>query len=128
VNQTFRQFLFFCFNGVLNTIANLIVFQISLDLFNLTPFFCGSFGFLSGAVVGYILNRKLTFKSQIGFFNGFSKYLIIQGLCLAIHLTTMWWTMEFLNAVPIHAQLGGIGVTTIINFILSKFFVFRVNP
>ena len=120
-----KQFFLFCVNGVINTLANFVVFLIFLKVMVLPALAAGGLGFFCGAVVGYSLNRRFTFNSNVNYSNGAIAYLLVQLFCLAIHLVVMYFCINLASFRPAAAQVAGIAVTTLINFFLVRWLVFR---
>lgn len=121
-NQEFGKFIIV---GILNTIINYGIFILFFLVFNLIYFVAGTIGFLSGSVSGFFLNRLWTFKSKIPIARGFLKYFFIQLFCLGAHITTQISVTKLLGVPEIFSQLAGIGITTFMNFFISRAIVFK---
>ena len=124
INKNFKQFFLFCMNGVVNTLVNFTVFIIALKVFVLPALIAGGLGFFSGALVGYTLNRRFTFKSTVKYSKGAALYFSVQLFCLTIHLSVMYFCINVSLLTPIVAQIVGIAVTTFLNFFLVRLLVF----
>ena len=119
-----NSFIKFCIIGVFNTGLNYSVFYL-LTLLKCPTLLAGSIGFISGAVSGFILNRRFTFSSQVDFASGMGKYLLIQALGLTVHFMVQYFCLFVLLFPKLLSQLPGIVFTTFINYFLSKKFVFK---
>jgi putative flippase GtrA len=124
INLEFGKFVIV---GILNTTINYGVFVLLFSTLNFLYFVAGAFGFVSGAVPGFFLNRLWTFKSDVPIAAGFLKYFIIQLFCLGAHITTQICVTEILGVPEIFSQLAGITVTTFLNFFISRAIVFNIN-
>ena len=125
VKVTQSEFGKFIIIGILNTVINYGVFILLLFGLNLVYFIAGAMGFLSGAVSGYFLNRLWTFKSNVPIVTGFLKYIIIQIFCLGAHIITQIGVTEILGVHEVFSQMGGIAITTFMNFFISRAIVFK---
>ena len=119
------EFTRFVIVGIINTCCNYAVFLFFLLSLKIYYLIAGALGFLVGAVIGFTLNRIWTFKSDICYKKGISKYLAIQLFCLLIHSLTQFSVINFFHISEILSQLAGIAVTTFLNFFLSKNLVFK---
>ncbi len=83
-------------------------------------------GFLSGTSCGYLLNRAWTFQVKLGDHRrDVWRYLTVYITSLLIGLTCVRWVVNGLGVDPIAANLGAILVTTCINYVGIRFWVFR---
>jgi putative flippase GtrA len=89
--------------------------------------YAGVLGFLSGAITGFFLNRKFTFKNSIKIYTGLSAYLLLQFFCLIVNSSIQYIAVEFF-LMPIKlSQLPAITVTLFLNYIISKKFIFLMR-
>lgn len=79
--------------------------------------------YVCGAAVGFVINKLWTFESR-----GFSKAEIIKYVILyafsACANAFVNWIVSIVFAAPLFAFLCATGVSTVINFLGQKFFVF----
>lgn len=118
------KFLKFLAIGVINTTINYFLFALLYLTLDWHYLISGTIGFLSGAVSGYILNRRISFKSKVKFTKGGIKYLLIQIICLALHVSIQYFSVSILGIMEIYSQIIGIVFTTFLNFFLINKFVF----
>ena len=118
------EFSKFILVGVFNTFINYGVFIVLFLEFDLVYYIAGAIGFLCGSVSGFFLNRLWTFKSNIPIKSGYLKYFIIQLICLGVHSSTQITVTELLHFPEIYSQLGGIVITTFMNFFPIRRIVF----
>jgi len=126
INQKILQeFSKFIVVGVINTACNYGLFILLLAGFKVNYLISGALGFSFGAIIGFTLNRKWTFKSDICYKKGIIKYLSIQIFCLGLHLATQIIVTNIFNIPESLSQLAGIVVTTFVNFILIRYLIFK---
>lgn len=83
-------------------------------------------GFLSGVACGYLLNRAWAFQVKLGDHRrDVWRYLTVYITSLSIGLTCVRWAVKGLGVDPIAANLCAILVTTCINYVGIRFWVFR---
>ncbi len=122
-NLKANSFIKFCLIGLFNTGLNYLVFYLLISM-KFNPLLAGSMGFLSGAVTGFILNRRYTFASDISFFLGFKKYFILQLVCLSVHFCVQFFFLYVLLFPKLFSQIPGIFFTSLLNYFLSRKYVF----
>jgi putative flippase GtrA len=120
-----RSFIVFCIIGIFNTLINYFVFFISLVYANFNYLAAGACGFLTGALSGFFLNRQCTFKSDIQLVPGLATYFLIQIFCLLLHTLIQYLSIRLLEASQVFSQLPSIFITLIVNYNLSKRYIFR---
>jgi putative flippase GtrA len=125
LKKIFSEFSRFAVVGVINTIINYGVFISFLSIFNVIFYLSGAIGFISGAISGFFLNRYWTFNSNVSLLHGSTKYFAIQILCLCIHIIVQLFVTKILMVQEVYSQIAGIAVTTFVNFVLSRKFVFN---
>jgi len=122
----FQQFLKFIVVGGIATLINYAIFYGLLNYLHINYQVSFVAGFLAGVAAGYPLNKLWTYKNKentslkIG-----TSYLAVYICSLCIGLAALHMLVIFLGFDPRLANLLVIGVTTCINFIGTKFLVFR---
>ncbi|HPO48961.1 MAG TPA: GtrA family protein [Spirochaetota bacterium] len=128
-----RKFIKFGIVGGLGTITNLIIFFIFVDVLNFIPELIASIAFFIAATQNYLINHFWTFKEHTKddnvSFSGWLKFILTSLLGLAINIFVMKYIIINFFDPPykVIAQFFGIISGMSINFIGSKFFVFKKN-
>ena len=125
IDKYLFYFLKFSIVGVINTFANYLVFIFLLKIFLLNYILAGIFGFLTGAILGFYLNRSYTFKSNINKTSGLFKYITIQCFCLIIHSSIQYISVTNFEVRIELSQLISILVTMFVNFYLIRSLIFK---
>jgi len=128
--EILKQFFKFGITGGLGTVTNLLVFFLLADLAGIheIPVSIGCF-FLAGTQ-NYFLNHLWSFKDQTEKIPvSFIKWLTFLAgslLGLAVNITIMKYLVDNYNLPwKFIAQACGIASGMVINFIISKWFIFR---
>lgn len=126
-----RQFIKFCMVGATGLLVDTAVFAIGTEFFRLDPRFAAIPAFAVAVTWTYTMNRIWTFRAQgtgavpVSYFTFVS--VCFFGLCL--RLAVMHLLMEYagLGEFPLYyiANLAGILVATVSNFLGSKYIAFR---
>jgi putative flippase GtrA len=118
--------------GLLGTLTNLILFYIFVDRWDFSALPVSTIIFLISSIQNYYLNHIWTFSDRtvnqpVGL-SSYVKYLFIALAGLGINLFLLW-VILFLFTPPLKvmAQAFGISGGTIINFMGSKYWIFRKN-
>jgi putative flippase GtrA len=123
-HPTVRQFVRFAMVGVVGTIVHYGVLIALVEFVAMGVVLATSIGFLSGAVVSYGLNRKLTFVTTQPIGIAFVKYIVALSVGLVLNggivAVLEHWGLHYLIAQPIAT-----GVVLFWNFGASRFLVFR---
>jgi putative flippase GtrA len=125
--RPYFPFLIFCCIGVLNTLVNYSIFLYLIIYMGFSYLHAGSLGFLSGAITGFFLNRKFTFKNSIKISTGLSTYLFLQLGCLIVNSCIQFIVVEYFSVPSKLSQLPAITVTLFLNYIISKEFIFLIK-
>lgn len=119
------EFIRFCIVGLFNTCVNYGVYLVSMLALKTHYLIAGAIGFLSGAFVGFFLNRKWTFQAESTPTRLIILYLLVNLASLGINTLVQYCVVHLLSVPELYSQIFGIMITTITNFIGVKFFVFR---
>ncbi len=120
-----RSFILFCVVGIVNTLINYFFFITFLVFFNFNYLAAGACGFLTGALSGFFLNRRWSFKSDVQLVRGLTTYLMIQMFCLLLHSVIQYLSISLLEVSQVFSQFPGIFITLFFNYNLSKRYIFR---
>jgi putative flippase GtrA len=118
------QFVRFCIVGGISTSVSYIVFGLFFLVLDTYYIVAGALGFLLSVFPGFYLNRKWTFQSNAPVKASLFNYFLVAFLVLGAHSGTQWFVVEILLVDEIWSQLFGIAVTTLLNFTISRRYVF----
>ena len=121
----YKTFIIFCLIGIINNILNYGFFLISLAVLNIKYSLAGIIGYLAGGISGYFLNRNLTFNSVISHKKSLFPYIMVQTISLLINLVMQYVSVAIIGIKEELSQLPSILITMILNYYLSKKYVFK---
>lgn len=121
------EFFKFACVGVIGTIIHLIVLYIFTEFFGIYYVVSSIVGFCFGVTNNFILNKIWTFKEKLNhkIANKYYKYFIVNIIILFINLSILYYLTEFLYLYYILSQIIAIGFSFLINFFVSKFWIFK---
>ena len=123
--ETILSFVRFCIVGASNTAISLIIYYILIAL-NINYLIAISAGYILSSITGYFLSKIWVFKKgQSRIANSIFKYYILYGSALILNLICMHLFVQGLNIPNTVAPIITIVITTIYNFFLSKYWVFK---
>lgn len=129
--ETLFQFIKFGLVGLSNTILSYVVYCVLVKL-NTHYQIANIVGFIVGVLNSYYWNNRYVFKTNKGekrnhiktLFKTFVAYgitgLLLQGFLL-------WLFVERFDIDSLIAQLLGLCITVPLNFVLNKFWSFKIN-
>jgi pentose-5-phosphate-3-epimerase/putative flippase GtrA/broad specificity phosphatase PhoE len=124
--STFKssQFLKFCFFGGISTIINYLFFFLLYKI-GINYLVSSACGYISGVFVGFILNRRFTFKSTSKKYAiEITKYFAVYAVSLVLGLAFLKFQVN-LEVPVLLANIFTIALTTLTNFVGSKYLVFE---
>lgn len=124
IHLTQRQFFKFAIVGVVATSINYAAFYLLFQL-GLSYVIAMGCGFLLGALLGYQLNRKWTYNSDEGDSATVAKYAIVYLVSMFAGMVVLWFIVEVLKIPAEWGNLPTIVITTLLNFVGTKFWVFK---
>lgn len=121
------KFLKFGVTGVLNTAIDFAVFTVCAQLFGANVYAAQTLGYACGTLNSYIMNRSWTFSSKNRFFSAeLVKFVVVNLLTLCISYVVLYaLQLWFPGAGKLVLKLPVVCITTAINFVLSRLWVFR---
>ncbi len=130
VNESLQQFFKFVITGGLGTITNLLIFFLCADKFGLPEIPVSIGCFLAAGTQNYVINHRWSFarvsdKTVLSIKKWFA-FLCASLLGLAVNIVVMRTIIRsFVLPYKSIAQACGILCGMIINFVVSKFVVFK---
>jgi len=126
--KKYRRFVVFALIGVINTGVDFLVFKLAGALTPLAVEYCQALGYTAGIICSFTLNRSVTFRdSESGKITyEFLRFIIVNLVSLVVSM----YGIKFLVAAGINENIAKvmiICVTTLINYIGYKIFVFRIK-
>lgn len=123
--NTIRQLVRFLITGIFTNLTNYFVFFVLLHWLRVYYVLSSAAGFLAGFIVGFIVNRSWTFSVKDRGFARSLKFFALNTFSLGVNMLTIWVFTEFVKIIPEISQVIAIGVSTVINFTGSKWWVFK---
>ena len=118
-----KELIRFLFGGGSAVVVDYIVYQL-LMLADLSQDISKAISFICGAAVGFVINKLWTFESA-KFSNGeVLRYVILYSCTAVINAAVNRFVLE-ITAIEMFAFLCATGVSTVLNFLGQKYFVFR---
>lgn len=114
----------FIATGIISTIINYAVFY-GLYRSGINYLVSASTGFGAGVIAGYAINKTWTFSGKSGGSTEKIRYAGVYLGSLGISVGFLFLTVDRLGIDPRLANIASIGITTITNFIGTKFLVFK---
>ena len=116
--------------GFLGMITNVVFFYALVDILLYPPLQISVIAFIITSIQNYIINHKWTFTDMtiggsISYINYF-KYLSVGIIALSVNLAVLQFLIISYQPNPkVLAQIAGIISGTLINYLGSKYWVFR---
>ncbi len=121
------EFFKFALVGFTGTILHLLVLYVFTEFFGIYYVVASIFGFGFGVTNNFILNKIWTFKEKLNqkVVKKYYKYFIVNIIILFINLLILYSLTEFLHVYYIISQIIAVGFSFLINFFISKFWIFK---
>jgi len=119
------KFLKFACTGSLGTLTNLIVFYYCHSRFEYSPINASISAFLVASTQNFVINNYFTFKNKTLTIKKYIKYFFSCLIALMVNLLLLQILIIFFSINYLYLfQLLGILSGTLINFYLSKTYIF----
>jgi len=125
--KSVNEFFKFVCVGFTGTILHLVVLYTFTEFFGIYYILSSVFGFCFGVTNNFILNKIWTFKEKLshGVVKKYYKYFVLNVIILFINLFILYSLTEFLQIYYLISQIVAVGFSFLINFFISKFWIFK---
>ena len=123
--RSILQFVKFCIVGISNTLLTAIIIWILLKQLHYSDYLSNITGYVVGVINSFVWNRKFTFESNSRVSDTIYKFIWIFVICYLFQLGNLYFLLHFTNIDAYMSQILSIGVYTILNFGLNKFYTFK---
>jgi putative flippase GtrA len=121
------QFLKFGLVGVSNTLIAFAVYTLLLKGFGVWYLAASAIGFALGAVNGFLLNRRWTFRGHVGDALTPVRWAVVQSCGLALNLGLLYVFVHDAALDKLLAQAFATIIVTVITFSVNRAWTFRVQ-
>ncbi len=121
------QFVKFGIVGVSNTLLTFAVYTLLLKVFGVWYLAASAIGFGAGAVNGFLLNRRWTFRGHVGDALTPVRWTIVQGCGLGINEGLLYVFVHDARVDKLLAQAFATAVVTITTFLVNRAWTFRTH-
>ena len=122
------QFVKFGIVGVSNTLLTLIVYTLLLKVFGVWYLAASAIGFIVGAVNGFLLNRRWTFREHVGDALTPVRWGVVQTCGLGIDEGLLDVFVHDAHLGKLLAQVCATAVVTVTTFFVNRAWTFRARP
>jgi putative flippase GtrA len=120
------QFAMFGIVGISNTLITFIVYTLLLKVFGVWYLAASAIGFVAGAVNGFLLNRRWTFRGHVGDALTPVRWFVVQGCGLALNEALLFLYVDALKFDKLLSQALSIAVVTVVTFLANRAWTFRM--
>jgi putative flippase GtrA len=121
------QFVKFGIVGVSNTLLTLLIYTLLLKVFGVWYLAASAIGFIVGAVNGFLLNRRWTFREHVGDSLTPVRWAIVQTCGLGIDEGLLFLLVHDARLDKVLAQVAATAVVTVSTFFANRAWTFRVH-
>jgi len=122
--ETIVQFIKFCIIGVSNTIIWFGIYYLLL-YFYVYYLLANIIAFVFSVLNSYLWNRKFTFTKNTTTLFTITRLYASYGITTLLGTGLLYFFVDIVGLSKIISPVINIGITTVINFLLNKYFVFR---
>lgn len=113
-------------SGVLNTIVGFIVIFTAMGL-GFSPIVSNISGYAVGFMLGFVLSKKIVFRTNGHFVAESIRYLIAFVVSFLFNLLVLRLALTYLAVHVVLSQVLAAGSYTLLMYILTRYLVFRVG-
>ena len=121
------QFLKFGLVGVSNTLIAFAVYTLLLKVFGVWYIAASAIGFALGAVNGFLLNRRWTFREHVGDALTPVRWAVVQSCGLGLNLGLLYLFVHDAGLDKLLGQAVATIVVTVVTFAVNRAWTFRVH-
>jgi putative flippase GtrA len=121
------QFVKFGIVGISNTLITFAVYTFLLKVVGVWYLAAAAIGFVIGAVNGFLLNRRWTFREHVGDALTPVRWMVVQGCGLGLNEGLLYLLVHDARFDKLIAQALVMGVVTVSTFAANRAWTFRVH-
>ncbi len=122
------QFVKFGIVGVSNTLLSFAVYTLLLKAFGVWYVAASGIGFTVGAVNGFLLNRRWTFRGHVGDALTPVRWFVVQGCGLGLNLSLVYLFVDGFGMDKLIGQVPATAVVTVVTFLVNRAWTFKMHP
>ena len=126
-NPLVIQFVKFGTVGVSNTLLTFLVYTLLLKVFGVWYLAASAIGFLVGAINGFLLNRRWTFKEHVGDALTPVRWGVVQGCGLGLNEALLYLLVAGAHVDKLLSQAFATAIVTVLTFLANRAWTFRVH-
>ncbi len=120
------QFIRFGIVGVFNTLITAIIIWVLLELLHFSDYLANIIGYIVGLVNSFVWNRKWTFENNARISKTVFKFVITFAVSYLFQLGNLYLLLNYTTLDAYVCQLLSIIIYTIINFVLNRYYTFKI--
>jgi putative flippase GtrA len=123
-----KSLLIFLVVGALAMLVNLSIFSVLWEYVHLKYLLAVAIAYIIAVLFHFSLNRRYTFRAyQKNMFVQLPKYVVMIGINLGLSLIVADFCVRILKLSPYLGVILSIGATTGLGYMLSRYWVFKVE-
>ncbi len=122
------QFVKFGIVGIANTMLTLTVYVVLVKVLGVWYLGASAIGFAVGAVNGFLLNRRWTFREHVGDALTPVRWCIVQGCGLLANLGLVYLFVDDGHLDKLLGQACATAIVVVITFFVNRAWTFRMHP
>jgi putative flippase GtrA len=122
------QFVKFGIVGVSNTLLAFAIYTVLLKVFGVWYLAASAIGFVIGAVNGFLLNRRWTFRGHVGDALTPVRWGVVQGCGLGLNEALLYLFADGAGIDKLISQALATVAVTVVTFLVNRAWTFRMHP
>jgi putative flippase GtrA len=110
-------------SGAANTVLGFAVIFVTMWI-GFSPLAANICGYVVGFMLGFVLSKKVVFRSEGAFVKESLRYLLAFAVAFLLNVLALHVAMDPLGFHPVFAQLGAGVVYTLVMYVLTRYYVF----
>jgi putative flippase GtrA len=122
------QFVKFGIVGVSNTLLFFAIYTVLVKGFGVWYVAASAIGYIVGAVNGFLLNRRWTFREHVGDSLTPVRWTVVQGCGLLANLGLVYMFVDGVGLGELVGQACATVIITVLTFLANRAWTFRMHP
>lgn len=123
----FRTLSTYSVVGIGTAIGYLMLYVILIEIAGLRPVFAAILGYIPAIFTSYVLCYKWVFRSELGYKETSTKFLIVNGLGYLINVLGIFLTIDLFGFSYLLGQAITFLVVALHNYFLNFYWTFKQN-